>query len=164
LEERGKRDLMVGSSVDGSGGGTREEEEAAHSTYLRDIDDDVVRETVYEEMMEMVLIMLDVGIDADRTHAFVHWVFAAYGMTEERAPLLVEITGQIPLVGGGGSSTATTTTEGVGMGGSNMAVGNASLLLGGAAFTPLASPSATGGQSSREGPVVTSKRLSTVDT
>ena len=53
------------------------------STIVNGADDDILRESVYEEMMDLVLIMLRIGVGADRTHAFVHWVFAAHGMTRE---------------------------------------------------------------------------------
>ena len=60
-----------------------EEEETNCCTYIKNVDDSILQEAIYEEMMDLVLIMLRVGVGADRTHAFVHWVFAAHGMTTE---------------------------------------------------------------------------------
>ena len=65
-----------------------EEEEETNCTYIKGIDDTILREAVYEEMMDLVLIMLKVGVGADSTHSFVHWVFAAYGMTTEEEKVL----------------------------------------------------------------------------
>ena len=62
---------------------TEEEEETNCCTYIKNVDDSILQEAIYEEMMDLVLIMLRVGVGADRTHAFVHWVFAAHGMTTE---------------------------------------------------------------------------------